>query len=93
MLTLTDKAQDAVKTLTDSPEAPDTAGVRIAPALSGASGLELSVVAEPAPGDEVIDNAGARVFVEEQTSGLLDGQTLDATVADGGVQFSLVPQG
>lgn len=92
MLTLTDTALDAVRTITAAPEAPETTGVRIAPAETGTAGLELSVVAQPAGGDEVIDDAGARVYVEQQTAELLSEQTLDATVADGGVQFTLVPQ-
>ena len=86
MLTLTDQAVDVVRGLTQSPQAPEHAGLRLAP---GGDGLELSVVTDPVPGDEVIDNDGVRVFVEPQASQLLDEQTLDASVSDGQVSFFL----
>jgi iron-sulfur cluster assembly protein len=86
MLTLTDQAADVVRSLTQNQQAPDDAGLRLAP--SG-DGLELSVVDSPAPGDDVIDENGVRVFVEQQASQLLDQQTLDATVTEGQVSFFL----
>jgi iron-sulfur cluster assembly protein len=86
VLTLTDHAQAAVRTLTQDPQAPESAGLRITP---GNEGLELMVVAEPAPGDALIDDGGARVFVEPQAAQLLDEQTLDAQVEDGKVNFFL----
>ena len=85
MLTLTDHAQDAVRALT--PQAPESAGLRIAPANQG---FELSLVTEPVPGDAIIDDGGVRVFVEPQTAQLLDEQTLDAQFDEGGeVNFFL----
>ena len=86
MLTLTEHAQTAVRTLTHDPKAPESAGLRITP---GNEGLELMLVAEPVPGDSLIDHGGARVFVEPQVAQLLDGQTLDAQVEDGNVNFFL----
>ena len=86
MLTLTEHAQTAVRTLTLDPEAPESAGLRITP---GSEGLELMLVAEPVPGDAVIDDGGARVFVEPQAAQLLNEQTLDAQVEDGKVNFFL----
>ncbi|MEO8107820.1 MAG: Fe-S cluster assembly protein HesB [Actinomycetes bacterium] len=88
MLTLTDNAQAAVRTLTQDPETPENAGLRITP---GNEGLELMLVAEPVPGDALIDDGGARVFVEPQTAKLLDEATLDAQVEDGAVNFFLAP--
>ena len=52
-------------------------------------GLELKLVAEPVPGDALIDDGGARVFVEPQAGQLLDEQTLDAQVEDGEVNSFL----
>lgn len=86
MLTLTDQAQTAVRTLTQDPEAPASAGLRITP---GNEGLELMLVAEPQAGDALIDDGGARVFVEPQAAQLLEEQTLDAQVEDGTVNFFL----
>ena len=86
MLTLTDQAQTIVRALTQDPQAPESAGLRIAP---GNEGLELLIVAEPVPGDALIDNDGVRVFVEPQAAQLLDEQTLDAQVDGGEVNFFL----
>ena len=65
MLTLTEHAQTAVRTLTQDPQAPESAGLRIAPANQG---FEFSLVTEPVPGDALIDDGGVRVFVEPQTA-------------------------
>jgi len=92
VLTLTDNATSAIRTLTAQPEAPDGAGLRIAndPA---AGGLTLAVAAAPQDGDQVIDSSGVRVFVEEQAATLLDDKALDAAVDDGGrMQFAVAPQ-
>ena len=86
MLTLTHQAQNAVRTLTQDPQAPESAGLRIA---SGNEGLELMVVAEPLPGDALIEDGGARVFVDSQAAQLLEEQTLDAQVEGDQVNFFL----
>ena len=86
MLTLTDQAQSAVRTMIQDPQTPENAGLRIAP---GEEGLELTLVAEPAPGDALIDDGGVRVFVEPQAAELLDEQTLDAQLEEGQVNFFL----
>ena len=86
MITLTDNAQTAVRTLSQDPETPENAGLRITP---GNEGLQLTLVAEPVPGDALINHGGARVFVEPQTAKLLDEATLDAQVEDGAVNFFL----
>ena len=88
MLTLTDNALTAVRTLTQDPEAPEGAGLRITP---GTEGLELILVADPVPGDALIDDGGARVYVEPEAAELLKEQTLDAQVEDGQVSFFLTP--
>jgi iron-sulfur cluster assembly protein len=86
VLTLTNNAQDAVRTLTKDPQAPERAGLRIA---AGNQGLELMLVAEPAPGDALIDDDGARVFLESQAANLLDERTLDAEIEGDKVNFFL----
>ena len=88
MLTLTENAQTAVRTLMQDPQAPERAGLRLAP---GTEGLELMLVAEPVAGDALIDDAGARVYVEPQAAQLLEEQTLDAQVEDDKVNFFLAP--
>jgi iron-sulfur cluster assembly protein len=86
VLTLTDHAQNAVRALTQDPQAPESAGLRIA---AGSEGLELALVAEPAPGDALIDDGGARVFLEPQAANLLDERTLDAQIEGDKVNFFL----
>jgi iron-sulfur cluster assembly protein len=86
VLTLTNQAQTAVRTLTQDPQAPESAGLRIA---AGNEGLELMVVAEPAPGDSLIDDGGARVFVDSGAAELLEEQILDAQVEGNQVSFFL----
>ncbi|MFC6006201.1 hypothetical protein ACFQDO_03570 [Angustibacter luteus] len=83
---MTDQAVDVVRGLTQTPEAPEHAGLRLAP---GENGLELSVVDGGVPGDDVIDADGVQVYLEQQASALLDEQTLDANVNDGQVSFFL----
>jgi iron-sulfur cluster assembly protein len=86
LLTLTDQAQTVVRTMTQDPAAPESAGLRIAP---GGDGLELMLVAEPSPSDALIDDGGVRVFVEPQAAQILEEQTLDAQLEDGQVNFFL----
>jgi Fe-S cluster assembly iron-binding protein IscA len=88
VLTLTGNAQTLVRDITARPEVPDGGGLRIAPAPS-AEGLEVSLAAEPVPGDQVIDADGARVFVEPQVATLLDESTLDADPSGAGSGFVL----
>ncbi len=92
MLALTSNATTVIKDLTTQPQIPEGSGLRIAPAPDGSGELQLSLQAQPAPGDAVIDTDGARVFVEPQTASMLSDQTLDAQVTDGGAGFYLTAQ-
>ena len=91
MLTLTENAQTAIKTLTSEAGLPEDGGVRIAMA-DGGSELQMALSPEPAAGDQVIDTDGARVFVAEETAPMLDAQELDATETEQGTGFSLRQQ-
>jgi Fe-S cluster assembly iron-binding protein IscA len=83
MLTLTENAQFAIRSLAESIDAPTDAGVRIA-TTDGSDGagpqLALAVVPQPAPGDQVVDEGGARVFLDSAAALMLDAETLDAQV-------------
>ena len=102
MLTLTDRAAEAVHTLTAQSDLPaDSAGLRIvshhASQDGGPGQLSLSLTQGPHVGDQVCDKAVesgvARVYMEAEAAQVLDDQELDVTVgADGGVQFLLAPQ-
>jgi Fe-S cluster assembly iron-binding protein IscA len=89
VLTLTPNAQTLVRDITAQPEVPDGGGLRIAPAPAAPGQLQVSVTTGPEPGDEVIDNEGARVFVEHQTAELLGDSTLDAQNGADGPSFVL----
>lgn len=92
MVTLTDNAVAVIRNLTDQPQVPDGAGLRIATdPVAGA--LTLSLEASPLEGDQVVDNSGARLFLESEAAVLLDDKALDAAVDDSGaVQFAVAEQ-
>ncbi len=83
MLTLTDEARLAIQSLTAPVESAPGAGVRIAanaPADGQGQELALTVATDPQPGDQVVDDAGARVFLDPTAAQILDEQTLDVQV-------------
>jgi iron-sulfur cluster assembly protein len=95
MLVLTEAAAEVVKSVIDTPQAPDGTGLRIT--QSGeeptASALELAAAAEPGVNDQVVEAAGARVFLDPQAAAYLDDKVLDAQVdAQGQVRFMLGTQ-
>ena len=93
MLVLTEAAAEVVKSVTSTPETPDGAGLRIAspePEPESPSALQVTATSGPKDNDQVIEAAGARVFVEEQAAVYLDDKILDARVDDqGNAHFSL----
>jgi Fe-S cluster assembly iron-binding protein IscA len=96
MLLLTEAATEVVKSVTTNPQAPDGAGLRIASAAPepGTPG-ELQLTAAPAPdeNDQVVEAAGARVFLEPNAAVYLEDKVLDAQVDEqGNARFSLAIQ-
>lgn len=90
MLTLTDNAVRAIRSLTTQPGQPADSGLRIMSSGDGAAPLHLSLAPNPMAGDEVVESDGARVFMEPTAAGVLTDKALDAEVdEDGGVAFSL----
>ncbi len=89
MLTLTDNAADAIRGIVASPEIPDGAGLRIAtqPGATDPGALEVSLADVPADSDQVVEEGGARVFVEEGAVELLDDKLLDAEIEGHEVGF------
>jgi iron-sulfur cluster assembly protein len=91
MLTLTENAVAVIRDITGQREVPTGAGLRIAPDVSGS--LNLSVSPEPQPGDEVVDEGGARLFLDQEAAPMLADKALDVSVdGQGGVQFMLGQQ-
>jgi iron-sulfur cluster assembly protein len=99
MLTLTENAADIVKQIADQvphDKGADTGvpGIRITSADEGAeAGLTLTAAPAPEPGDQVVDEAGARIFLDPEAATVLDDKVLDAEVQpDGAVTFGLGQQ-
>jgi Fe-S cluster assembly iron-binding protein IscA len=54
--------------------------------------FHLTVVPLPAEDDEVIDEQGARVFLEPEAASLLEEKVLDASVEQDQVAFTIADQ-
>jgi iron-sulfur cluster assembly protein len=92
MLTMTDNAATAIRDITSQEAVPPGAGLRIAADESG-DGLLLSLAAQPFEGDQIVDSAGARLFLDQYAAALLDGMELDVTVdPSGDLQFAVADQ-
>jgi iron-sulfur cluster assembly protein len=93
VLTLTNNAALVITSITDRPEVPDGSGIRIAADVDDMNSLELVVAPTPTDGDKVVEERGARVFLEPNASTLLEDMVLDADVDDQGqAQFFLASQ-
>jgi iron-sulfur cluster assembly protein len=94
LLALTDKAVEAVKNIvSSSDEASETGGLRLVAERAGTqANLQLSVVPLPAEDDEVVEEQGARVFLEPEAASLLDDKVLDASVEQDQVAFTIADQ-
>ncbi len=92
MLTMTDNAADVVQKIVEQNLADEHAGLRISQAAD--ESLALTPVPASEPGDQVVEEHGARVFLDEGAAAVLDDKILDAKVeADGSVQFAVGVQG
>jgi iron-sulfur cluster assembly protein len=92
MLAVTDNAATVIRDLTSQGEVPEGSGLRIAAdAMEGS--LTLSLAPQPEEGDQVVDAAGARLFLDSDAAVMLDDKELDAAVDQGGsVQFAVAEQ-
>ncbi len=89
MLTLTENAATAVKTLT-SQIPTTTGGIRISDSGSPEAGFALALAEAPQEEDAVVETDGARVFVAPAAAIALDDRVLDAqTDGDGAFSFAL----
>ncbi len=91
MLILTDNATAVVKGFAD--QIPEASGLRITSGDSDQPDLAVSPAATAEPGDAVVEQDGATVFLDESASVLLDDKVLDARVdQEGNVEFGLGQQ-
>jgi iron-sulfur cluster assembly protein len=97
MLVLTTAAAEVVKAVTNAPEAPAGAGLRIAasvPEPRSAGSLQVTAAEGPGEGDQVLEGDGARVFLESEAAVYLDDKVLDARMDEqGNAHFTLAEQG
>ncbi|MGH9230516.1 MAG: Fe-S cluster assembly protein HesB [Acidimicrobiales bacterium] len=93
MLVLSENASTAIRNLVERPELPDVAGVRIASGEGESGQFSVSTAGLPEEGDQVVEDQGARVFLEPAAAAILDDKVLDATVDERGrIGFVLTPQ-
>jgi iron-sulfur cluster assembly protein len=91
MLTLTDNASTIVKEISN--QIPDAAGLRITSESADQPSFEVEPATAAEPGDAVVEQDGATIYLDESASLQLDDKVLDAAVdQSGGVQFALTQQ-
>ncbi len=88
MLTITENAADVVKKIVDQNDTEPDAGLRISQGTDESLALAPAVTAQP--GDQVVEEKGAKVFLDEGAALVLNDKILDAKVEeDGSVQFAV----
>ena len=89
MISLTDRAEDKVREFIQSQDE-SYSGVRVAVVAGGCSGFEYRLVLEREAknGDQVLEQEGFRVFVDEQSMLYLDGTQIDFVESPTGSGFS-----
>lgn len=93
MLTLTENASTVVKNIVDQSGGTQDGGLRISQDAVDSPALHVIPTEAPQPGDHVLEESGARVFLEETAAETLEDKILDAQVDDdGGVQFTIAVQ-
>lgn len=94
MLTLTENASTIVRDLTSQQGQSEAAGLRITAEDSEQPSFAVTAADQPQPGDQVVEQDGATIYLDEPSALQLDDKVLDAAVDQGGgVQFSLGLQG
>ena len=92
MLTLTENATTIVKEIAS--QAPDQgAGLRITAEPGDDANFGVTMANQAEPGDQVVEQSGATVYLEDHAAQVLDDKILDAGVDESGnVQFALAQQ-
>jgi len=93
MLTLTPNATTVIRSLLDTSDLPESGGLRIASTNNGQQAFTVQTAPTPEDGDQVVDEMGARVFVDPGAVQALGETVLDADVDEqGNVQFLITAQ-
>jgi Fe-S cluster assembly iron-binding protein IscA len=94
MLTLTENATSIVRNIATQSPQPDTAGLRITSDGSAEAPFAVTAADDAQPGDRVVSQEGANVYLDAPTADLLDDKVLDARVdTEGRIEFALGQQG
>ena len=89
MISITNRAEGKVKEFIQSQEK-SYSGVRVAVVAGGCSGFEYKLVLEQEAkdGDQVLEQDGFRIYVDEQSMLYLDGTEIDFVESSTGSGFS-----
>ena len=91
MLVLTEQAKDVIKGIVE--EVGPDGGLRItASGNNGDTALDFDMAPAPGPGDEIVDDDGAKVFLDEAAAAVLADKTLDIEEHGDHFHFSLGEQ-
>jgi iron-sulfur cluster assembly protein len=93
VLAISPAASEAIKDLVAASDLPENAGVRISGHPQRSGSFDLSLTSEAAEADEVVEERGATVFVDDQIAQLLYDKTLDAHTEGEQVAFTIVGGG
>src|SRR5919109_3195297 len=94
MLTVSREAAQAITGLVSQPGVPEGSGLKMSPRTEPGepTAIEVSLAESPTESDQVIEEQGAQVFVDNELAPVLDDKMLDATVEEERVNFTLVKQ-
>jgi len=91
MLVLTDQAKEVIKGIVE--EVGPEGGLRItASGDNGDTALDFDLAPAPGPGDEVVEEDGAKVFLDEAAAAVLADKTLHVEEHGDHFHFSLEEQ-
>lgn len=89
MLTLTENASTIVRDINAQQPQPES-GLRITSDAGDQPAFAVTTCDQPEPGDQVVQQDGATVYLDESASQQLDDKVLDASLdPNGNVQFAL----
>jgi Fe-S cluster assembly iron-binding protein IscA len=83
MLTLTERAAGTIRALTSQEGVPDDAGLRMS-LPEGEAGSLVLALDSPQPDDSVIEDSGAKVFLQSTAATMLEDRELDGELDDQG---------
>jgi iron-sulfur cluster assembly protein len=91
MLTLTENASTIVKGIAS--QDPEASGLRITSESTAEPAFGVTVAESPQPGDQVLEQDGATLFLDPESSTQLEDKVLDADIDEAGnVEFTLTFQ-